>query len=205
MQNGFIILGFGCLINGILKLSLAECIKYYAKKILSNWQPRSAAGLGIDVYITVKWLVLILILYIGSSNYFSLFLICYFLFFDLFNYFYFHSWGTESQYSKLTDKEQFLRERRRFVTFLLAVLYSIFGFSTIYFLFIPSELCWPSEPNLIDAVLLSVSNSFTLTYDGFSPDSQIGRSVLVSQVLSMFMFLTVLISNSVPDLRYYRK
>lgn len=125
--------------------------------------------------------------------------VSYLLFFNLFSYFYYHAWGSDYPAPQLSPVESRWRDRRRLVSFLQAVLFSLLGFAYLYAFQAQSHLQWPTEPGRLDAVYLSVSNSFTLTYEGFQPSDQVGRGLLLAQVLNMFVFVAVLIGNAVPE------
>lgn len=206
-NEGFIIRIAALGISSLQKLSAVEHWKRLGETILryrcatpSDEILRKSANLWIDWFIVLKWIFVAVLIWKMAGGWVSGIAVCYLLFFNAFSYFFYHGWGSNFVPPKLTPEETVRRDRRRLVSFLLAFLFSIFGFSYLYAVQIPLHLDWPTSPNRLDAVLLSVSNSFTLTYEGFQPKDQLARGVLLLQLMNVFLFLTVLIGNAIPSI-----
>jgi len=147
----------------------------------------------------MKWAWLLVCIYRGFDGPIALIGTVYLLVFNLFSYSFYHGWGSDHTPPILAYDEAIWRDRRRMMSFLLAFAFSIVGFAYIYANHIHTSLEWPSTPNALDGLYLSVSNAFTLTYEGFQPCDQFGRGVLLLQVVNTLIFLTVLIGNAIPQ------
>jgi hypothetical protein len=202
-ENGFNIQVFGWLISRLQDVSLVELFKQFGVYLrkrrsadCSDIEIRSAANLWVDIFVISKWLLLLLFFIFQVNGFASFLMISYLLFFNLFSYFVYHAWGSDFG----PPPPSIERDRRRLMNFLQAFFYSIVGFAYLYFIHFPCNYVWPTEANWLDAIYLSISNSFTLTYEGFQPKDRGGRGLLLLQVANVFVFLTILISNSVPNL-----
>ncbi|WP_299212207.1 hypothetical protein [uncultured Tateyamaria sp.] len=162
----------------------------------SDDEQRASANVAIDLFIFIKWSVVLAALIVRPTSDVWLYVIIYLISYNLFSYFYYHAWGGGEPVSA-RDKG---RQQRRLFSFLQAFFFSILGFAFIYLVPLCEDVSWPEQVNGWDALLLSISNSFTLTYEGFQPTTRLGRTVLVIQVLNSFFFLTVLVANSLPNL-----
>lgn len=205
-NDGFIIRFAAWCISALQAVSAVEHWKRYGEARLrrrvanpSDEELRRNANVWIDSFVVLKWLIVLALLLASQGGWVAAILMVYLLFFNLFSYFYYHGWGSQYQPPRLSRDEGLARDRRRLISFLLAFMFSIFGFAYLYAIQIPSRLEWPSEPNLLDAVYLSISNSFTLTYNGFQPRDQVSRGILLLQLINVFVFLTVLIGNAIPS------
>ena len=203
--DGFLIVLFSRFFAILQAVSAVEWMKKFGFYILArsekNHSPedfRRVANLWIDVFIVAKWLVVTVFLLLSCKGFLPLFVVSYLLFFNCFSYFIYHGWGSGYSAANLPVEAQLRRDRRRLISFLQAVFFSFLGFSYLYSCQIYGRLEWPTHPNFLDGLYLSLSNSFTLTYSGFQPKDQIARGVLLLQVINMLVFVTILIGNSVP-------
>ena len=205
-DDGFIIKLVAHSVKVLQALSVVERWKQLGVALLrrKNAQPtvevlRRNANLWIDCFIVFKWVLVGGLFWFSQGGWLASVVVSYLLFFNVFSYFYYHGWGSKHETPKLPQNAILQRDRRRLVSFLLAFFFSLLGFAYLYAIQLPHRLEWPTEPNKLDAIFLSVSNSFTLTYSGFQPCDQLARGVLLLQVLNVFVFLTVLIGNAVPS------
>ncbi len=203
MKNGFIYPFFNSLIRVLYYLNLVEFFKFVAilskglckKEALSQEEQITTCNIAIDIYQMFKWLTLISLWLFEVNNFFSFIFTCYLLISNLFTYFYYHVWG--SNYSQMVDRDKL---NRKFLNSLLAVSYYLACYAYLYQVHLSDQIEWPD--NLVDsmnAIYLSVSNAFTLTYGGFSPLTQEIRVVFMSQLINTFLFFTIIISNSIPN------
>lgn len=206
-NEGFIIRIAAQMVSGLQKLSAVEHWKRLGEAVLrirneapSDETLRRNANLWIDWFIVLKWVFVGVLIWKMEDGWLAGTAVCYLLFFNAFSYFFYHGWGSDLTPPKLDPEETIKRDRRRLVSFLLAFLFSILGFSYLYAAQIPLRLDWPTSQNWLDALFLSVSNSFTLTYEGFQPKDQLARGVLLLQLMNVFLFLTVLIGNAIPSI-----
>ena len=205
-NEGFIIRIVACGVARLQKLSAVEHWKKLGQAILrrknntpSDEALRRNANLWIDWFILLKWALVGALIWRLENGWLAGTVVSYLLFFNLFSYFYYHGWGSDYDPPRLDRAESVRRDRRRLVSFLQAFLFSIFGFAYLYAAQIACQFEWPTTPNRLDALYLSISNSFTLTYEGFQPKDQLARGVLLLQLINVFLFLTVLIGNAVPS------
>jgi len=204
-SDGFLIVMFGRFFAALQAVSAVEWFKKFGLYILAKRQEspsseecRKFANLWIDVFIVAKWLVVSASIAFSWDGILPLLVVSYLLFFNCFSYFIYHGWGSIYTVENLPKDAQLTRERRRLISFLQAIFFSFVGFAYLYFSQIQGRLEWPSSPNFLDGLYLSVSNSFTLTYSGFQPKDQLARGVLLLQVVNMLVFVTILVGNSVP-------
>lgn len=203
MKNGFIYPLFDSIVRFAYYCNLVELFKFLAKLCLgvckkgevSTDDKVEACNIAIDIYQIFKWLILLLLWRLGIDHQAALLSTYYLLASNLFTYFYYHVWG--SNYRQRVDRESF---NRKFLNAMLAISYYLACYAYLYNIHFSAEISWPD--NLIDstnAIYLSVTNAFTLTYGGFSPLTQEIRVVFMSQLINTFLFFTIIISNSIPN------
>lgn len=205
-NDGFIIHLATRMMVALQALSAVERLKQLGEVFLrfqnatpSDEELRRNANRWIDGFIVFKWALVGGLFWFAQSGWFAAVAVSYLLFFNVFSYFYYHGWGSDHEPPKLSWEAAQQRDRRRLISFLQAFFFSFLGFAYLYAVQLPDRLEWPTSPNGLDAIFLSLSNSFTLTYNGFQPCDQLARGVLLLQVLNVFVFLTVLIGNAVPS------
>ncbi len=202
-MNGFIYPIFDSLIKILYYTNLVELFKYIAKfmarciyqeKITKELLIRYA-NIGIDIYQIFKWSILVIFWVIGYKTNITKIIIFYLLYSNLFIYFYYHVWG--SKFRQRTDRATL---NRKFLNYLLAILFYLACYAYLYQVHYSEEIKWPD--NLVDyinATYLSVANAFTLTYGGFLPLTQNIRIVFMSELMNTFLFFTIIVSNSIPN------
>jgi hypothetical protein len=206
MNNGFIYPFFDSLIRLLYYCNLVEFFKLLARLCVVVLHKRSSGELStqalirscniaIDTYQIFKFSVLFLLWTCEVSSVFSKLLVYYLLFSNLFTYFYYHVWG--SKYDQRVDRDTL---NRKFLNSLLAIAYYLLCYAYLYQIHYNQMIVWPD--NLIDmtnSIFLSVANAFTLIYGGFSPLTQEVRVVFMSELINTFLFLTIIITNSIPN------
>ncbi len=206
MTNGFIYPLFDSIIRFLCYCNLVEFFKFIAKlyteisfkqreEIVTKDAIVKSCNIAIDIFQVSKWSVLFLLWYYSVDSLFSRIVVCYFLATNLFTYFYYHVWG--SKYQKRTDRDTL---NRKFLNAILAISFYIFCYAYLFQIHYSHMIKWPDD--LIDstnAIYLSVANAFTLTYGGFSPLTQKIRIVFMSELITTFLFFTVIITNSIPN------
>ena len=201
MKNGFLIIGFSWIIEKLVWLNADEVLKKVGVYFPPSVAKADEATLKIrrnsiiDCFILSKWLFMLLAFLNGWSNDLVFWLTWYLLATNVFGYFYHHAWGSpqKRQYDTLS-------QRRRFVNFLLAIGFYIMCYAHLYMNFYACEIGWPEEEaNKTDAIYLSVANAFTLTYGDFKALTQTARVVFMSELITTFIMLTIVLSNSIPN------
>lgn len=156
---------------------------------------KRSRSLGIDAYMAFKWAT-VAWLWLGQYNgpcalYFTVFL----LLSNLFGYFYYHVWKHEDKPFTIR------RERRRFLSFMLSFFFSIFAFAYLFDIQFADDILLKATDcgtSMGSAIMASLANAFTLTYDWNKPLTQAGYNVMTSQVVYSFIFLVIIIANSIP-------
>lgn len=216
MNDGFIYPFVNNIVKVLKYLNLVECFKEVATSIClynnrlvgfpTSDEIKKYCNFAIDFYQIFKWTVLLWLwlcvdrhielgLYITSvtidTSYFAWYLITT----NLFTYFYYHVWG--SPHLQLLTR---VTMNRRFMNTILAILYYITTYAYLYEIHYSSDFSWPNNTvSHINALYLSVSNALTFSHDGFDAINSSGRFILISQAVNTFIFLTIIISNSIPN------
>ncbi|KAE9625497.1 hypothetical protein [Parasedimentitalea maritima] len=183
-------------------LSLIEIFKGIAVKRHPSNKRKSRAN-AIDFHTLVKWLVVLFFLVcpgvLGWKA--STIILIYFLFMNLFSYFYYHLWKYEPSTS---EKPEVLHARatRRFVLFALSFLYSIIGFAAFFRGPWGAHIwffeCSMEKASIVDALAASAANAFTFTPGQFVPMTEFGFALLTAQVFYSFVFLAIILAVSLP-------
>lgn len=206
MKNGFIYPIFNTLVQFLFYCNLTELFKYIARryeglvyqrqgKELSKEAKIRSSNFAIDLFIVFKFSLLIFFWVHGIKSTFSMVIIYYLIFFNLFTYFYYHVWGSE--FEQRTDRHTL---NRKFLNSLIAIVFYILCYAYLYETHYASSIKWPE--NLVDstnAIFLSIANAFTLTYGGFMPITQKIRVIFMSELINTFAFFTIIITNSIPN------
>lgn len=201
MKNGFLIIGFSWFIEKLVWLNADELLKKLGIYFISSAARENDDTLKtcrnaiIDCFILAKWTFILLAFLNSWSNDLVFWVTWYLLATNVFGYFYHHAWGSphKRQYDTLS-------QRRRFVNFLLAIGFYIMCYAHLYMNFYALDIGWTEDGvNKTDAIYLSVANAFTLTYGDFRALTQTARVVFMSELITTFIMLTIVLANSVPD------
>ena len=154
----------------------------------------AARSIAIDLYEILKWLALASFFVLGSASPLAVAVTAYLLASNLFSHFYYHIWR-DSPAAIITHQQM----QRRLTSFVLAFAFAILAFGFVYYS-IPSQISWPdNEVSIVNALYLSVANTFTLTYGDAGPASGDARALFVSQVVYAFVFVVMIIAKSLPS------
>ncbi len=202
-MNGFIYPFFDNTIKFLHYTNIVELFKFIAKLIaryiyqdkITNEKLITYANIGIDIYQIFKWSILIIFWMFNCNNEFSKIIIFYLIYSNLFVYFYYHVWG-----SKFKQRQDRATLNRKFLNYLLAITFYLACYAYLYQIHYQKVIEWPN--NIIDstnAIYLSITTALTLTYAGFNPLTQEARVLFMSELINTFLFLTIIVSNSIPD------
>ncbi|GAB6069907.1 hypothetical protein JCM30760_10040 [Thiomicrorhabdus hydrogeniphila] len=206
MKNGFIYPMVDSLVKFLYYCNLVELFKYIGRYYTHLSNARSGekvsrddliqgSNIAIDIFQVSKWVLLIYLWVTNNNSTTSFLIIAYLMFTNLFTYFYYHVWG--SKFSQRLDKDTL---NRKFVNFLLAVSFYLACYAYLYHCHYSDFISWPDgQIDWVNATYLSVSTTFTLTYGGFSPLTQQIRIIFMTELVTTFLFLAIIISNSVPN------
>lgn len=204
MKNGFIFLAVSKLVELLKYVNLVEYFKNFSAFALGRYAPYPEAldntiarnSIGIDVFQVLKWAFVVYIMLSGQDHAYLKYLVIYLIWANVFTYFYYHAWG--SSFRQRSDMDT---ERRRFMNFLLSIVFYVFCYAYLYQFHYAEDILWPdNQVDTINAIYLSVANAFTLTYGGFSPLTQAARVVFMTELINTFFFFTVIVANSIPTI-----
>lgn len=206
MKNGFIYPFFDSLVRVLYHCNLVELFKFFAKFSTVLLHKRNggeasteeiikSCNIAIDIYQVFKFGILIVLWACETNNTFSMLVIYYLIFYNLFTYFYYHVWG--SKYGQRIDRDTL---NRKFLNSLLAISYYLLCYAYLYEIHYSEMIKWPGDQiDITNSIFLSIANAFTLTYGGFAPLTQEIRVVFMSELINTFLFFTVIITNSIPN------
>ncbi|MGL6578572.1 hypothetical protein ACSZOE_16115 [Aeromonas hydrophila] len=83
---------------------------------------------------------------------------------------------------------------------ILAIAYYIFAYAYLFEVHYMQHFQWAD--NIVshsNSIYLSASNALTFSHDAFDAKDSTGRFLLLSQAINTFIFLTIIISNSIPN------
>ena len=207
MNNGILYSVFDKFLNGLRYVSIVELFKFIAVKISPKISSRDVIlrnlRASVDLFIVLKWLLVIFLILGKVSHSWATVGVWYLVATNLYTYFYFHTWSSDILTDPYMDID---RIKRRFLNLLQAILFTIFAFTYLYAFPYSHEFIWEKgETSILRSVWYSVSNSLTASYNQVAPSSDLGNSVSMIQLLIMFAFLTIIIGGSVPQTRQDRE
>ncbi len=201
MRYGFIYELFRVLIEGFRFLNLVELFKLIGQKL--NPSPNEInmrtkySRISVDIFIILKWVIVSIISITSSSNLFLCFLVWYLIITNVYTYFYYHVWDTNAINQSENDEHSL---RRRFINLLLAISFSNLSFAYLYSNYYSNQFSWGEYGiNLKHAIWYSITNSVSGNYSLVNPISDIGYSVSMIQLVISFVFITIVISRSIPQ------
>lgn len=179
------------LIIAMRKLSLVELFKIIGEKIAKNHQEANKfRRIAIDIFIVLKWFVLLFFYFFNISNCLSIIVTTYLTFFNIFTYFYYHLWDEK-------EPNTYKEAKNGFVKSLFAFAFNIFAFA--YFFKI-SNIIWIKfiVPNFNRLTPLFFSIKHTL--GGGSELIQVvstnGEILLLIHTITSFIFIVLIIANT---------
>lgn len=197
MRNGFIYEVIDRIIESLNYLNLVELFKFLAKRLTRQNAKKeeliSNVNIAIDIFIVLKWLVVLFIWLNNITGAFWTLLTFYLIWSNIHTYFYYHLWKKE----KNGGLEKM---RRRFVSLVLAISFSNFGFAYLYSKVFSENFAWKIESTLIDqsSLLYSFSQSLFVGSGSVYPITLLGEFLTVMQLIISFIFVVVILSASLP-------
>jgi hypothetical protein len=169
---------------------LKNLVKYFTKK---KENVRRNLQVTIDLFIIVKFFIIIFIFFSKVDGLFWELLIWYLILTNVFTYFYYHVWippFTNSIESK----------RRRFINLFISLLFSTLCFGVLYSEFYYSDFVLDTGHHKESASFIySFYNSLFVSYSHMRPLSSLGYIISFFQLSLTFTFLTVILAVSVPQ------
>jgi len=208
MKNGFIYQIANTAINSMKYINLVEFFKFIAIKLFSNNKSITSHIIfsrnSVDIFILLKWLFILILWKYKVDNLICTSIVWYLIFSNLYTYFYYHAWSKKV----LTDDKFFDIDRckRRFLHLIIAMIYSIFSFSFLINIPYRTDFYWESNNfSKLNSFWFSLSNSLTANYKGVESITNIGSTISMIELIIMFLFITIIISNSIPQINIKSK
>ncbi|MHC5202165.1 hypothetical protein [Myroides sp. LJL119] len=206
-ENGFFIIFFNKITKILNDFNLVKSFKelmFYIccgedKGSLDSNDRRRIIRFAIDVFVILKWLFLLIIIILDFENCFTTVFIWYLLFYNLYTYFYYHIWKDEN----MLDTMDLERIKSRFINLMLSIAFSNVCFAYLYKYPYSSSFQWGpnGELGITNSIWYSFANSLTVSYDLIKPLDATGFNIATLQVIVSFVFLTIILSNSIPKIK----
>lgn len=200
MNDGFIYPIVNFIVEKLDKVNLVELFKYIARWLnkdkTNTLKERTYVRIAVDLFIVVKWLFIFIVWCFRISNSFTTLFVWYLIFSNLHTYFYRHIWCDDAFDNRFWDKE---RVRRRFVNLILAFSYSNVCFGYLYSVPFAKHMDWGGNVSRLHGLLFSMSNSVAANYNTVNPATDFGNYVAMVQLVVTFLFVSIILSRSVPQ------
>ena len=167
---------------------------------------RSYKSIITSCYILGKWLLIICFMVFSINNTLSTIIAWYLLWSNLFMYVFFHAFfGNTWDCNKKSNNSD-----TRFIYAILAFGFNLLVFSYLYAYPYHNYFTWISEKNNIDlhktplklivnSIYLSFSGAFTLTLGDIPKPNIYGKILLMLELITTFIFITIIIGNTLPS------
>lgn len=196
MTNGLLYPIMDFTIRNLKYFNLVELYKLLLVNIFSKKNKLSVSRFAIDSFIILKWAFLIIMLKFQISNCFLTAFIWYLLYSNLYTYFYYHIWFNDTANDQYNTPE---RIRRRFINLLTSIGFSNICFAYLYRFPYLTNFEWSEKiPLTTKAIWFSFANSLTANYEFVKPIDKIGVDLTITQLIISFIFLTMILGNSIP-------
>jgi len=196
MKKGILYSIFDWLIDNLCYLNLVELFKFIGVNISPN-NRISALRISVDLFILLKWVFVALIWQFNVKNEYINIIVWYLIFTNIYTYFYYHSWDKNLNKAEF----DFDRIKRRFLNLGLSIAFNVFSFAYLFAQPFFSNFKWVNDySTLKDSVLFSSANSLTTSYKFVSATTEIGHTLIILETITSFIFLTIILSNSIPQM-----
>lgn len=197
MQNGLIYTIIDWIIEKLKFINLVELFKFLAQKLYKK-NKLLALRAGVDFFILLKW-TLVFVLWVNKiENEIVNVIIYYLLISNIYTYFYYHAWTKDLKRGHFGLK----RIKRRFLNLMLAFSFNIFCFAFLFALPFSGNFEWTRQDYLsLDSLLFSIANSLTVDYIFVVALNSTGHILVLLESLTTFIFLTIIISSSIPQIK----
>lgn len=183
------------LIETLKYVNLVEFFKWLSKKIYSK-DKILAIRFAVDLFIILKWILIGLLWQFNVENKFTTCFIWYLITTNIYTYFYYHTW-TKDLAKPFFDLD---RIKRRFLNLMLSIGFNIFAFAYLFAQPYFENFKWSQGySNLKDSLLFSTSNTLSTSCKSVESITELGSSLSLIETLISFIFLTIILSNSIPQ------
>ncbi len=207
-DNGFIYPLMDAIITFFCWLNFPEWFKFLSTRIVErmyrdsvsqdelNRLKRRVSNRVVDLLIVLKVLYICLIILKNGHGAIFTASIVYLALSNSFTYFYYHVWEKNAVLGRFQTLH---RVRRRFLNFLISIVYLELCYTYLYGIAFTSQFLWLHEkPNWVSAFLYSMSNTIPAAYSNVSPITQNGRILTMSETVFVFFFVVVVLARSLP-------
>lgn len=192
-----------CITDALIKiaywLNLVEYFKRAAKLFISERSTRGerirACNNAIDLFIIFKWLLIFHFWALGLKSSIAVYTTWYFIITNTYTYFYYHVWG-DHRFSNHFSED---RVKRRFLNAMLAIAYYIFCFAYLYSTTSEIHFTQIAHTYWYDYLYYSICVALTCSLGDAIPTGEETRFICSAELINTFIFLTIIISNSIPS------
>lgn len=199
-NNGFIFPIANWLIINSSCVSLVEGFKSFAGLIarIMKADERKFKNYAIDLFIALKWVVVVLAIKFTWDHSIVVYSVLYLLVMNLHSYMLHHIWSRDNNIGRPMTAE---RERRRFISLLLAIAYSEVCYTYLYLVPLHHGFSWPNETsNLVASFVFSAGNSLTGFSGNLKPIATSAHLAATSQLIMSVIFIAIVLSQSIPKI-----
>lgn len=202
LEYGFIYPLFSFFVQLLFLFNLVEWFKKIAclcvRIIGLNANERIVKSITIDIFIVSKF-VFVILMFLVSKRMILTYFIIYLMLMNIFTYFYYHVWE-----HKLNTNIHHLR--RCFVSLCIAIGFNVLCYTYLFHKGFVDYILWSNNTKvtLSEIVLFSISNTFMLSTQ-FSVINKFGHYLQISQQLVSFVFLVIILSQSIPTTNHQDK
>lgn len=195
MKHGIFLPVFELLISILNKINLVEWFKEGCAYWVESTKKREVKRIAVDIFIILKYIVIFYIWIYQKNNIFLKYTVIYLLFMNFHTYFYYHLWNN------LSNDNSSKRMKGRFITFSLAFIYNIISYGYLYAVPFKNNFKWESNFSLnVSAIAMSFSKTIGGSFEKISPITNTGLFLSATQVVITFLFVAVLLGNSIANL-----
>lgn len=197
MHKGIIYKTFDWLVETLNYINLVEILKKVVSTFFKKKKDKiSASRATVDIFIILKWLFISLIWFWEIKSSCVNYLVWYLIATNLFTYFYHHTW-TKNLQDNTFDLD---RLKRRYLNLLLAIGFNLLCFGYLVAEPFASNYSWElGYPTFLDSIFHSASNLLITDYEPVGILSNIGSQLTIIETITTFIFLTIILSNSIPQ------
>lgn len=183
----------------IKKITEFITVKYYKNRseVTQKVKIRRNRNIAIDLFILLKFLFIVIIIYIDTSSIVVQIAVWYLLISNVFTYFYYHLWCDDV----ILERFQTIhRARRRFVSFIISFIFMMLCYSYFYLIMTPEHfsLINKESSRIAASIISAIGNAFNMDMGYLKKESDISKIVALSQTINVFLFLTLLLTSSLP-------
>lgn len=173
-------------INFLFYLNLVEIWKFLYTRGM-NSKNKNLYIEAIDIFIIYKYIFICLVYFYEIKTKMIIYLIIYLIISNVFTYFYYHVWN------KIVI-DNFVRERRRFLSLILSIIFSNICFSYLYLIYRNHFQNWPTTNfETLEALKVSYMTIFGGTLNSNTKE---GLLLISFNIVINFFFVVIILSNT---------